>query len=178
MPDMNGSWEQLMDELTSLETAEYDDEWAEGLDDEDYDESAESDDELSEASPFSRLRRARRGAPVARAHPTRSYAGAVKGRNQGVVSNPNGPAKVMLPGTFPTVDEFRKTVSEIQRDVQKNSKGIQDLADQQRKESARVTALMVKSERRLRKQMQRTQLIAAISASIPLVARLLLPNNT
>lgn len=168
-----------MDELTSLETAEYDDEWAESLDDEDYDESAESDDELSEASLFrSRLGRARRGAPVARARPTRSYAGAVKGRNQGVVSTPAGPAKVMLPGTFPTVDEFRKTVSEIQRDVQKNSKGIQDLADQQRKESARVTALMVKSERRLRKQMQRTQLIAAISASIPLVARLLLPNNT
>ena len=174
MSDMNGSWEQLMEELTSLETAEYEDESE--SDDEDYDEA--EDDELAEFSPRSpgaaavnRLRRR----PVARARPTRSYAGAVKGLNQGVVTTPAGPAKVMLPGRFPTVDEFRKTVSEIQKDVQRNSKGIQDLADQQRRESARLAALLVKSERRINKRMQRTQLISAVAASIPLVARILLP---
>lgn len=177
MAEMNGSWEQLMEELSSLETAEYEDE-SESDDDEDYEDS--EDDELAEFLPFGMGKAAinrLRGRRVARARPTRSYAGAVKGRNQGVVATPAGPAKVMLPGRFPTVEEFRKTVSEIQKDVQKNSKGIQDLSDQQRKESARFATLLVKTERRLNKQMQRTQLISAVAASIPLVARFLLPKT-
>jgi ABC-type transporter Mla subunit MlaD len=74
----------------------------------------------------------------------------------------------MLPGRFPTVEEFRKTVGALQQDIGKNSSGIQQLGEQQRKDSARLATLVSQTERRLTRRMKRQQTFSIIAALIPL----------
>ena len=107
-----------------------------------------------------------------RAKPTGSYGRTVKGRNAGVVQTPNGAARIALPGNFPTVDEFRKTVAEIQKDMKANSTGIKELADQQKKDVVRLAGLISDGEKKIRKQLKRTQLFAMLGVAAPLAFNL------
>jgi hypothetical protein len=98
----------------------------------------------------------------------------VRGQSQGIVQTPSGPARIELPGRFPTVDEFKKSVEAIQKDVQRNTDGIKQLAAIERKDAQRLNDIVLKSERRLRRQMTRTQIISiAAAAVLPFVGRLI-----
>ena len=166
MPDSRIDWGQLVSEMAALETAESDDEAD--------DESSEADEDSEAVSPFAAFRRPG-GLPinVQRARPA-NYGQGVRGQSQGVVQTPQGPASIQLPGRFPTVDEFKKTVEAIQKDVKHNSDGIKQLADIQRKDALRLADLVTKSERRLKRQMKRTQIISiAAAAVLPFVGRLI-----
>ena len=168
MAESNG-WGELISDLAVLESEP--DEDSEFGDEEDYGDEDDVDDYDIEA--VRRRVSGRRGGlaqrrPPHRARPGRNYGRQVKGKGQGVVQTPNGPARIELPGKFPTVEEFQKTVSEIQNDMKANSTGIKELADQQKKDSLRITDMVVASEKRLRKQMKRTQIISAVFALAPL----------
>jgi hypothetical protein len=159
MPENRIDWGELVSEIATLESAE--------RDDESDNESDEAEDDR-EAVPF---RPGFLPPSVMRARAT-DYGRAVKGQGQGVVQTPSGPARIDLPGRFPTVDEFKKSVEAIQKDVQRNSDGIKQLAGIQRKDALRLADMVSKSERRLRRQMTRTQIISiAAAAVLPFVGR-------
>jgi hypothetical protein len=172
MAGSNGDWGELLSDLAVL--------GAESEEESDFAEEDESEDE-SEFDPITlgagalaarRLGIGQRRS-VRRAKPPANYAQAVKGRNQGVVQTPSGTARIALPGNFPTVDEFQKSVGQIQKDMKANSDGIKELADQQRKDAVRLAEMITTSERKLKKQMKRTQIVAMIGAVAPLAARLI-----
>jgi hypothetical protein len=110
---------------------------------------------------------------VSRARPA-DYGRNVRGQGQGIVQTPSGPATIELPGRFPTVEEFKRSVEAIQKDVKRNSDGIKQLADVQRRDAIRLADLVTKSERRVKKQMKQTQIISiAAAALLPFVGRLI-----
>jgi hypothetical protein len=159
MPENRIDWAELVSEIATLESAE--------RDDESDNESDEAEDDR-EAVPF------RPGflPPSVLRGRAADYGRSVRGQSQGVVQTPSGPARIDLPGRFPTVDEFKKSVEAIQKDVQRNSDGIKQLALVQRKDAVRLAELVSKSERRLRRQMTRTQIISiAAAAVLPFVGR-------
>jgi hypothetical protein len=167
MAESNG-WGELISDLAVLESEADDD--SEFEDEEDIGDEDDVDDFDIEAVRRRGSRRnvfARRRAPH-RARPGRNYGRQVKGRDKGVVRTPNGPAQIELPGKFPTVDEFQKTVNEIQNDMKANSIGIKELADQQKKDVVRLADMVTTSEKKLRKQMKRTQVVSAMFALAPL----------
>ena len=165
MPDSRIDWGQLVSEIATLGTAERDDDEAD-------DEGAEGDED-SEAVPFPGFRPGFVPPSVTRARPG-NYAQGVRGQSQGTVQTPSGPAHIQLPGRFPTVDEFKQTVEAIQKDVKRNSDGIRQLADVQRRDALRLAELVTRSERRLKRQMKRTQIISiAAAAVLPFVGRLI-----
>ena len=49
-----------------------------------------------------------------------------------------------------------------------NSTGIKEIAEQQKKDSLRIAEMVMASEKKLRKQMKRTQVITAVIALAPL----------
>jgi hypothetical protein len=165
MPDSRMDWGELVSEIATLGATEADDE---------ADDESEAEDDESEAVRFNPSRPWFMAPNVTRATRAADYGRNVRGQGQGVVQTPSGPARIELPGRFPTVEEFKKSVEAIQKDVQKNSDGIKQLSDVQRRDSLRLAQLVAKSERRLRKQMTRTQIIAiAAAAVLPFVGRLI-----
>ena len=168
-------WSQLLSDVSVLESeSEDEDAFAEDEEDDEDDDSEFDPITLGAASlaarGFNRIIGNRK--PARRARPTRSYTSAVRGRGAGVVQTPNGPARIALPGNFPTVEEFRKTVGEIQKDMKANSAGIKELGDQQKKDVVRLAELIATNEKKTRKQMKRTQTIAIIGIVLPLAMNL------
>lgn len=173
MAGSNGDWGELLSDLAVLET--------EADEDEDPGEDDDAEDDDSEFDPITlgagalaarKLGFGRRRT-VHRAKPPGNYAQAVKGRNQGVVQTPNGTARITLPGNFPTVEEFQKSVGQIQKDMKANSAGIKELADQQKKDALRLAEMITSSEKKLKRQMKRTQVVALVGAMLPIAARLI-----
>jgi hypothetical protein len=173
MAGSNGDWGELLSDLAVLE--------AESDEDEDPTEDDDAEDDDSEFDPITmgvgalaarRMGFGRRR-PVHRAKPQANYAQAVKGRNQGVVQTPNGTARISLPGNFPTVEEFQKSVGQIQKDMKANSAGIKELADQQKKDTVRLAELIATNEKKLKRQLKKTQVIALIGAVVPVAFRLI-----
>jgi hypothetical protein len=128
------------------------------FDDSDFDLS--EDDEFDDAEmELAESRSSRRGRSVSHARSRGRYSQRVQGKSQGLVKTPQGTAKVALPGTFPTVEELRKTVDALQGDIRKNSAGIMQLKRQ-----------MELTERRLTKRAKNAQIASLVAISIPLVA--------
>ena len=155
------------DAMTSF--AEMDDD-----DDDDDDDGDDGEDEMAEFLPFGGLglgagllasRALRRRKKVRRAKPRRSYARRARGKRYGTVITPAGRARIRLPGRFPTIPEFRRTVAEIQKDIKKNSAGVKDLATSQK----RVAALVMRSDKGMEKK------VFGLQIAVVALAVLLLP---
>lgn len=169
MAESRIDWGELVSEIATL-GGESSDEATDESDE--SDESAESDE--SEATFYGS---ARPGFPFPiNLRPMRvsDYGRNVRGQGQGVVQTPSGPAKIELPGRFPTVEEFKSSVEAIQKDVQKNANRIAHVSAVQRRDAVRLAGLVVRSERRLRRQLTRAQVISiAVAVAVPFVGRLI-----
>lgn len=164
------TWEQMVEDIDESSAESYDDMDSDSL----FFELAEEDESFPEApvDGRSRLRQQQRPVP-SYARPGGRYAGLVRGRGEGLVRTPQGTAKVQLPGKFPTVEEFQKTVDALQRDIKKNADGIRQLNQAQRTDLAQVKALMAQSERKMQKEMKKALIISVVSANLPLIFRVL-----
>lgn len=182
----NETFEDLMEYLAGAESElDLDDELEPAFDDDgmalsEDDMDGEYDDDSAELfDPISlgagalteRWFRRRKRPKVRRADRRAAVSSGVRGKSHGVIRTPRGTAKIALPGKFPTVQEFKKAANALQVDIRKNSAGIKQLGDEQRKDAARLAAMMAATEKRLTKQVKNAQLTALISLAIPLLAR-------
>ena len=167
MAEMNGEWGELLSDLAVLEAES--DEDSELAEDEESDEDAEFDPiTLGVGALAARKLGLGRRHPVRRAMQVANYAQAVRGKNAGIVQTPSGPARIALPGNFPTVEEFRKTVTAIQKDMKANSAGIKELTDQQKKDTVRLADLITKLDKKMTKRNKRAQIISWIGLAASL----------
>lgn len=167
MPESRIDWGELVSEIATLGEAEERDDEA------DYESDGSAEDDREAVAPRGRFRPGLLPPSITRTKAA-DYGRAVRGQGQGVVQTPSGPAKIELPGRFPTVEEFKKSVEAIQKDVQRNTDGITQLAEIQRKDALRLADLVSKSERRMRRQMKRTQIVSiAAAVALPFVGRLI-----
>jgi hypothetical protein len=178
METVHENWEQWVEDFAVMDEAELDDE----SDEPEFDYGlGETDDGEMDAEfldpvtlgigALAARKLGRRRKKVQRAQPQRPYAQMVQGKGTGLVKTPKGTAQIVLPGKFPTVEEFRKTVNALQLDDRKNSTGIKQLSEQQRKDAARLAVMVAQTEKKISKQLRNTQIAAIIAATIPLIAR-------
>lgn len=140
--------------------------WEDDFSDDFGDDFGESD---LEAAARSR-QPSRRRPPVRRAPTTRGNAAAgVQGRQYGVVRTPQGDARIELPAKFPTVDEFRQTISKLQQDIAANSAGIGQLTTRLQGDSDTEISTRTKHVRLLRRSQKRMQWGLLVALALPLM---------
>lgn len=141
--------------------------------DEDYeaweDDFGESDFGESDFEAAPRNRQPTRRPPIRRAPPRGNPAVGVQGRQYGVVRTPQGDARIELPGKFPTVDEFKQTITKLQQDIAANSAGIGQLTSRLQGDSQIESSTRNKHVHLLRRSIKRMQWATLLALTVPLV---------
>lgn len=160
------------------------DEWIEDLvmeadggdDDDDF---SEDDDEATtprqqRRAARQRARQARQGPrPARRPDPRGRYGSEVKGQDQFHIDTPAGKAKVELPESMVTVQEAQGAFDTIAQDMKAQADGLRELMEQRQRDVVCLAAMIRKTDRKLTRSLKRTELAGILSASAPLLVRLL-----
>jgi hypothetical protein len=169
MYDAGRDWEALMEDLAAMGLDDPDDDdYAEATRPGTYRTSGSAGGYKSSGGAY----RSGSGQPVRYASPRQGYATGVKGTKQGTVETPQGAAAIKMPDPLVTVSELTQTVDTIQSDMQTNAGGIRDLVERHRRDVACLARMIRRTDQKLTRGLKKAELAAVISASLPLVVRL------
>jgi hypothetical protein len=149
--------------------------------DEDFEAWAEDygDAELDEADVEAVPDRQARGRPPIRRAQTQSNAATgVQGRQFGVVRTPQGDARIELPAKFPTVDEFKESITKLQSDIKANSTGIGQLTTRLKGDTQLEATTRTKHVRYVRRSMRRLQWATFFALTVPLLMEATRPKKS